>query len=155
MDSESTSRSSVKDLPSATSSWFTPATSSRISARPEVISSRVAMVFVFPLETDTWNTGTADGQAPLRAADDLTGVGEATTEAEQQHRRPGGHLPALDQLRQGQRHTGRGGVAGLDQILRDDHVRAEAQPLDDAVDDPGVRLVRHERRQLGRLDAGA
>jgi len=45
MDSESTSRSSVKDFPSATSSGFTPATSSRISARPEVISSRVAMLW--------------------------------------------------------------------------------------------------------------
>src|SRR5690349_23895305 len=77
MDSESTSRSSVNDLSSATSSGFTPATSSRISARPAVISSRVVIRFFLP----QWD-------ALLRAANDLPGVGEAAAEAEEQDRRP-------------------------------------------------------------------
>src|SRR5690349_16796384 len=126
MDSESTSRSSVKDFSSATSSGFTPATSSRISARPEVISARVAM---FGGSSRWW--GKLAGR--LRAADDLTRVREAAAEAEEQDRGARGHLAALDQLGQGQRHTSRGGVAGFDQVLGDDHVRAQAQPLDDTV----------------------
>src|SRR3982751_1016885 len=125
MDSESTSRSSVKDFSSATSSGFTPATSSRISARPEVISARVAIAVV-PLDGGKLPDSTA---AVLRAADDLSGVGEAAAEAEEQDGGARGHLAPLDQLGQGQRHTCRGGVAGLDQVLRDDHVRAEAQAL--------------------------
>src|SRR3954453_2602323 len=136
MDSESTSRSSVKDSSSATSSGLTPATSSRISARPEVISSRVAISLVFPLN---WCEGAPAGSVlPSRAADDLAGVGEAAAEAEEQDRGARGHLAALDQLGQGQRHAGRGGVARLDQVLGDDHVRAQPEALDDAVDDPGV-----------------
>src|SRR3954453_6144003 len=124
MDSESTSRSSVKDFSSATSSGFTPATSSRISARPEVISSRVAIV---GLSSRWWGLLRTGLRRCLRAADDLSGVGEAAAEAEQQDRGARGHRPALDQLRQGQRHTRRGGVAGLDEILRDHHVGAEPQ----------------------------
>src|SRR3982750_1109289 len=146
MDSESTSRSSVKDFCSATSSGFTPATSSRISARPDVISARVAMSL---LSSRWW--GFARGQAPPSGpADALTGVGEPAAEAEQQDRGARGHLAALDQLGQGQRHTGRGGVAGLDDVLGDHDLGTEAQPLDDAVDDPGVGLVRHEGGQLVR-----
>src|SRR3954447_5254273 len=128
MDSESTSRSSVKDFSSATSSGLTPATSSRISARPEVISSRVAIFLVIPLR----NGGEvlpAGAACPSGAAHDLAGVGEAAAEAEQQHRGARGHLPALDQLGQGQRDARRRGVAGLDQVLGDDHLRAEAQTL--------------------------
>src|ERR1041384_5294515 len=79
MDSESTSRSSVKDLPSATSSGFTPATSSRISARPEVISSRVAILVLSLGGWLTTPSGAASG-----AADNLAGIGEAAAEAEQQ-----------------------------------------------------------------------
>src|SRR5689334_21542094 len=116
MDSEYTSRSAVNDFSSATSSGFTPATSSRISARPATMSSRViGCTFL-------------RGDEPLRTANDLSGVGEAATEAEQQHRRPGGHLVALDQLRQGQRHAGRGGVARLDHVGRDDRV-GQVEPL--------------------------
>src|SRR5690242_9337990 len=146
MDSESTSRSSVKDFCSATSSGFTPATSSRISARPDVISARVAMLMI----SSRW-WGIARGQAPPSgAADDLTGVGEAAAEAEQQHRGARGHLAPLDQLGQGQRHARRGGVAGFHDVPGYNDVGAEAEPLDDAVDDPGVRLVRHECGQLLR-----
>src|SRR3954464_5539167 len=153
MESESTSRSSVKDFSSATSSGLTPATSSRISARPEVISSRVAIFWVLPLRmvVRCFRPGRA---CPSGAAHDLAGVGEAAAEAEQQHRGARGHLPALDQLGQGQRDARRRGVAGLDQVLGDDHVRAEAQALHDAVDDPGVGLVRDERGQLGDVDPG-
>src|ERR1700755_2694247 len=92
IESESTSRSSVKDFSSATSSGLTPATSSRISARPLVISSRVIAVVPF-----LWV------EPVLRAADNLPGIREATAEAEQQNRGARGHLPLLDQLRQSQR----------------------------------------------------
>src|SRR3954470_5886881 len=92
MDSESTSRSSVNDLLSATSSGLTPATSSRISARPEVISSRVAILLTFPL---------SGGNCSVRlngswTANDLAGVGETAAEAEEQDRGTGRHLAALD-----------------------------------------------------------
>src|SRR3954469_7253134 len=147
IDSESTSRSSVKDFSSATSSGFTPATSSRISARPEVISVRVAIIGVsFP--------GGARSGSGSRAADDLPGVREAAAEAEEQNRGARGHLAALDQLGQGQRHARRGGVARLDQVLGDDHVRTEPETLDDAVDDPGVGLVRDEGGEFVRTDPG-
>src|SRR4051812_17345476 len=151
MDSESTSRSSVNDFSSATSSGFTPATSSRISARPEVISARVAM---FGGSSRWWGKLADRAAAVSRAADHLSRVREAAAETEEQDRGARGHLAALDELRQGQRHTGRGGVAGLDQVLGDDDVRAEAQPLHDAVDDAGVGLVRDEGGQLLRPDPG-
>src|SRR4029453_306304 len=145
IDSESTSRSSVKDFSSATSSGFTPATSSRISARPGTISSRVLSCISFPFgrRFNGWSG----------APDDLSGVGEAAAEAEQEHRRPGGHLAALDELRQGQRHAGRGGVARLDDVLGDDGV-GQVEATGDALDDPGVGLVRHEGLDVGRLVAG-
>src|SRR5690606_29253808 len=120
IDSESTSRSSVKDFSGVTSSGLTPATSSRISARPVVISSWVMRVpcrgfgwtgFRLGLFSCLWRylglvfmwygSGMARSLG-LRAPDDLPGVGEATAEAEQQHRRPGRDLAALDQLGQGQ-----------------------------------------------------
>src|SRR5689334_25438439 len=95
MDSESTSRSSVKDFSSATSSGLTPATSSRISARPEVISSRVAIFSVIPLRNGDEVLLPAGTACPSGAAHDLAGVGEAAAEAEQQLRGGGGPLPAL------------------------------------------------------------
>src|SRR5690242_14707220 len=109
MDSESTSRSSVKDFSSATSSGFTPATSSRISARPEVISSRVAIFLGIPFQMVV--VVREGSVCPSRAADDLTGVGEAAAEAEEQDRGARGHLAALDQLGQGQRDARGRGVA--------------------------------------------
>src|SRR5947209_2029662 len=141
IDSESTSRSSVNDLPSATSSGLTPATSSRISARPATISSRVVM----SVGSFRWGA--------LRAADDLSGVGEATAEAEQQDRGARGHLAPFDQLRQRQRHTGRGGVARLDDVLGDDRV-GQVEPLGDTFDDPQVRLVGDEGLDVARFVAG-
>src|SRR6187551_904815 len=145
MDSESTSRSSVNDFSSATSSGFTPATSSRISARPEVISARVAM---FGGSSRWWGKLADRAAAVSRAADHLSRVREAAAEAEEQDRGARGHLAALDQLGQGQRHARRGGVARLDQVLGDHDVRTEPEPLHDTVDDPGVGLVRDEGGQL-------
>src|SRR5262245_48869166 len=105
MDSESTSRSSVNDLVSATSSGLTPATSSRISARPAVISSRVITVLPFGYKC-VFAVRASDA---LGTAHDLPGVGEAAAEAEQQHGGAGRHLALLGQLRQGQRDArGRG-----------------------------------------------
>src|SRR5689334_7496441 len=144
IDSESTSRSSVKDFSSATSSGLTPATSSRISARPLVMSSRLVMCG-FLSET---------GCCVLRAADDLPGVRETTAEAEQQYGRAGGYLATLDHLGQRERHAGRRGVTGADDVSGDDRV-GQVEPLDDAVDDAHVRLVSDERADLLGRDAGA
>src|SRR5436190_6495350 len=129
MDSESTSRSSVNDLFSATSSGFTPATSSRISARPAVISSRVVMGF--PSFTDRSGPSGFDR---LGTSHYLSGVGEATAEAEEQDRGSRGDLPPLDQLGQGQRDAGGRGVAGLDDVLGNDgvgHAELAGQRFDD------------------------
>src|SRR2546423_2527748 len=88
-----------------------------------------------------------------RAANDLPGVGEAAAEAEEQDRCPGGDLPPLDQLGQGQRHTRRGGVAGLDDVLGD-HLVGDPQLAGQRFDDAQVGLVRHERGQVPGRDAG-
>src|SRR5258706_12974069 len=134
IDSESTSRSSVNDFSSATSSGLTPATSSRISARPPVMSSRVVILgSLSSLDERCW--------VQLRAAHDLPGEREAAAEGEQQHRSPRRHLAPFDELRQSERHAGRRGVARLDDVLRDDRV-GQLEPLGDGVDDATVGLVR-------------
>src|SRR5215216_4644860 len=150
MDSESTSRSSVNDFSSATSSGFTPATSSRISARPLVISSRLLICSRSPFR---WVCGWSVVVRSLRTADDLSGVGEAAAEGEEQDRGAGRHLAALHELGQGQGDTRRRRVAGLDDVLGDDGV-GDVEPLHDAVDDARVGLVGDERREVARVDAG-
>src|SRR5690606_30340866 len=117
MDSESTSRSSVNDFSAVTSSGLTPATSSRISARPAEISSRVMLVPFRGLNGLTPRWRTTVGQ--LRAPDHLSGVGQAAAEAEQQHRRPGGDLAPLHELRPGHGDASRRGVARFDDVAGD------------------------------------
>src|SRR5690242_6941892 len=122
MDSESTSRSSVNDFSSVTSSGFTPATSSRISARPVVISSRLLMCrFPFLGLVGGWVVRS-------RAANYLPGVGEAAAEAEQQDRGARGHLAPFDHLGQGQWDARCGRVARLHDVLRDHRV-GQVQPF--------------------------
>src|SRR4029450_4645736 len=93
MESESTSRSSTNDFSSVTSSGLTPATSSRISARPETISSLV--ISFLPV----WFV-----RSP-RAADDLTGIGQPSAEADEKHRGSGLHLATLDHFGKGHRNA--------------------------------------------------
>src|SRR5829696_5739895 len=87
------------------------------------------------------------------AEDDLTRVRQPGTEAEQQHWVAGAHLSTRRHPGERERDRGRGGVPGLDYVIRHQDVRC-AELASDRLDDAQVRLVRDERRQLGRLDAG-
>src|SRR5882757_4878313 len=89
----------------------------------------------------------------LWAADDLTGVREATAETEQQDGAAGRDLAPLEQLRQRERDTRRRRVARFDDVARDDRV-LDAELAGERLDDPQVRLVRHERGELAWIDAG-
>src|SRR5262245_23804308 len=106
------------------------------------------------LRFDRRHGAVAFREARLGTTDNLPGVGEAAAEAEEQHRRPGGHLPALHELGQSQRDTRRGRIARLDDVLGDDRVR-QLEPSGDPVDDAGIRLVGHERGDLARVHASA
>src|SRR6476660_5330758 len=81
MDSESTSRSSMNDLSSCTSSASMPATSLTISARSARISSVVA-IWRFPsvwVSVGWYGSGWLSGHG-----DDLRGVREAGAEGDEQ-----------------------------------------------------------------------
>src|SRR5215813_9577123 len=112
IDSESTSRSSVNDLASTTSSGATSATSCRISASPVRISSGEAGTGWF-----------LSCQELSGCNDDLTGVGEAGAETEQQHRSPRRDLAPFHHLGQRERNRRRGRVARNLDVARHDRVR--------------------------------
>src|SRR6476620_9544890 len=82
MDSESTSRSSTKDLSSWTSSASMPATSLTISARSARISSVVAIWRVSSLYWVVSRVGS--GVVRSGQDDDLGGVGQPGAEGDQQ-----------------------------------------------------------------------
>src|SRR3954452_19547219 len=115
IESESTSRSSAKDLSSWTSSAGTPATSLTISARSARISSVVAIHWLlfslgtdFPLRTDCSppGPGVGPGGAGLRQGDHLTGVHEPGAEPDDQAGLPAPGLARLQQGLDGQRDRG-------------------------------------------------
>src|SRR5689334_12631075 len=144
IDSESTSRSSTKLFSSLTSDGETSATSSRMVASPSRTSSVLATWFSFLVGFLRWSSGSQD---------DLAGVRQTRAEAEQQRRRARGHLALLDETRQRERN-GRGrGVPRRHDVAGDDRV-GRAEVLGDRVDDPQVRLVRHEDGEVVRVDAG-
>src|SRR5918993_1065135 len=135
IDRESTSRSSVNDFSGVASAGVTPATSSRISARPVWMSSRLTRG---PLSrVGRWDTtgvppmsGTVGpgargghanvGRASSRQDDDLPGEGQAGAVAEQQRDVAGLGLAALQQRGQRERHRGGGRVARADDVAGDD-----------------------------------
>src|SRR5687768_1751151 len=129
IDIESTSRSSVKDFSGVASAGVTPATSSRISARPVWMSSRLTRGPLsrrglcdragVPLSAGTGCPGDL-GWAGSWQDDDLAGEGESGAVSEQQGRVAALRLSGLHQGGERQRHGGRGGVAGADDVAGDD-----------------------------------
>src|SRR5688500_5304382 len=129
IDRESTSRSSVNDFSGVASAGVTPATSSRISARPVWMSSRLTRGPLsrrglcdkagVPPSAGTGCPGDL-GWWRSRQDDDLAGEGETGAVAEQQGEVAGLGLAALQQGGQGQRHRGGRGVAGPDDVAGDD-----------------------------------
>src|SRR5215204_3649299 len=120
IDRESTSRSSVNDFSGVASAGVTPATSSRISARPVWMSSRLTRGPLSrrglcdergkPPSAGTGCPGDL-GWANSWQDDDLAGEGEAGAVAEQQGDVAALGLAALQQGGQGQGHGRRRGVA--------------------------------------------
>src|SRR5688500_15070100 len=122
IDRESTSRSSVNDFSGVASAGVTPATCSRISARPVWMSSRLTRG---PLSR--MGHGDRAGAPPLSGTgcpgnlgwtgswqdDDLAGEGQTRAVAEQQGEIAALRLAGLQQRREGQRHRGRRRVARL------------------------------------------
>src|SRR5919112_2280291 len=134
IDRESTSRSSVKDFSGVASDGVTPATSSRISARPDWMSSRLTLGS--SLSGDLHEGGgvrrrpgrASRGSGGSRQDDDLAGEGQPGAVAEQQREVPALGLAALQQRGQGQGHRGRGRVAGPDDVAGDDRALGQLQP---------------------------
>src|SRR3954468_23364253 len=162
IDSESTSRSSVNDFSGVASAGVTPATSSRISARPAWMSAvlgtlgplsrmvtpdreRPAVVVRDGCPGSSWGSGQAEH---------LAGDGKPGAVPQDQGQVAGLRLARLQQRGQRQRDRGGGGVARLDDVPGDDGVLAEAQLLGHRLDDPEVGLVRREDVDVGRRHAG-
>src|SRR3954453_1268543 len=110
----STSRSLSKVASRVTFSAGTPETSSRTSARPVRTSVAVSVMCILLAGVGAAGQSGED--------DDLGGGGEAGAEAGEQDGVAGGHLPELEQAVEGQRHRGRGRVAAVDDVARDDDV---------------------------------
>src|SRR5215831_8943440 len=156
MDSESMSRSSTKLLSGVTWSAGTPATSSMISPRPVRISaSFMAMCLSSPSSGGGWprEAHAPGARAGLGNCDYLGGVADARPEAQQQNGFAGADLTALDHAGQGQRDRRGRCVACVHDVVGDPCL-GRAELAGDGLDDPQVRLVRHEGGQLGGIDAG-
>src|SRR5262245_18316145 len=118
MDSESTSRSSVKDLSVWTSSVGILAISLTISARPSTISCFSAAIFGAPSSFVLLRIGaqrpTSDGAAVERwlgKGDDRRRVGETGPVADDERGVPALRLPRRQQPLHGERDGGCRGVA--------------------------------------------
>src|SRR5215472_5395175 len=155
MDSESISRSSTKLLSGVTWSAGTPATSSMISPRPLRISSWVmAICLSSPSSVVVGPAQRAPAPGPrLRNRDHLGGITDPGPETEQQNGFARADLASLDHPGQGQGDRRRRGVAGVHDVVGDQGL-GRAELAGDSLDDPQVRLVRHEGGQVGGVDAG-
>src|SRR5215213_2831899 len=160
IDSESTSRSSVNDFSGVASAGVTPATSSRISARPDWISWVLLTRRVLslgwggmnPPSSGTWCPG---DQGWCSWQDEhLAGEGQPGAVAEDEREVAGPGLTGLHERGERQRDRGGGRVARLDDVAGDDGVLREAEPLGHRLDDPQVGLVGGEDVDVLRADAG-
>src|SRR3712207_758887 len=140
IDSESTSRSSVNDFSGVASAGATPATPSRVSARPGWVSSltRGPLSRVGaggPAVGPLWPGGLwcRSGQD-----DDLAGEGETGAVPEEQGEVTALGLTGLQQRRQRQRDRGRGGVARPHDVAGDDGALGQPQALGHQLDDAQV-----------------
>src|SRR4051812_35617501 len=173
IDSESTSRSSVNDFSGVASAGVTPATSSRISARPDWISWVLLTRRVLSLG---WGGGRTPSCPPLassrrgpgrgqtsgtrcpgnlwvsRKDQYLPGESETGAVTEHQGEVPGLGLARLHQRGERQRDGGRRRVAGLHDVAGDHRVLREAEPLGHRLDDAEVGLVRGEDVDVGGTD---
>src|SRR3954462_8702157 len=168
IDSEPTSRSSVNDFSGVASAGVTPATSSRISARPDWISwvltrgplSRMQLCggAELPPTSGTWCPGVLGERCRSGSGSwqpqHLAGEGEAGAVAEHQGQVAGLGFTRLQQRGQRERHGGGGGVARLHDVAGDHGLLAEAEPLGHRLDDAQVGLVRGEHVDVVRRDAG-
>src|SRR5919107_791224 len=165
IDSESTSRSSVKDFSGDTSAGATPATSSRISATPVWISG--VLLTGGPLSKAMLRAGSARrvvrdvrpgglGGAVERSGqpEHLAGDGQPRAVAEHQREVAALGLTGLHQRGQREGDRGRGRVARVDDVPGDDRALWQAEPLGHRLDDPQVGLVRREDVDVRRADAG-
>src|SRR4051812_42064443 len=155
IDSESTSRSSVKDFSGVASAGVTPATSSRISARPDWISwvlltrgLSLGWGGANPPSSGTWCPGGL-GWLGSRQHQDLTREGQAGAVAEHEREVAGLGLAGLHQRGECERDGGSGGVARLHDVAGDDDVLAEAETLGHRLHDAQVGLVGREDVDVG------
>src|SRR5918997_1953959 len=146
IDRESTSRSSVNDLSSWTSSVGTPATSFTISARSVRTSSVVGTC------GSPWVEGWCG--AELGQDDDLARIDQAGAEADDQTGVAGLGLARLEQGLDGQRDRRRRGVALASDVAGDHHLRRQLERPEHGVGDPHVGLVRGEHLQVLGTYAG-
>src|SRR5689334_9163987 len=137
IDSESTSRSSVKDFSGVASAGVTPATSSRISPSPAWISWVLATrgPLSRKVAAPRWRrrrpgTGVPADDRISGKSQNLPGEGEPGAEAEHQREVAGPGLARLQQRGQRQRDRGGRGVAGLDDVAGDHRARGQLELLD-------------------------
>src|SRR3954454_12411480 len=165
IDSESTSRSSVKDFSGVASAGVTPATSSRISPSPAWISwvlatrgplSRMvaAPSAVPPSSGDRVSRTDCKGGTWLGKSQNLPGEGEPGAVAEHQREVAGLGLAGLEQLGERQRDRRGRGVAGLHDVAGDHRALGQTELLGHRLDDAQVGLVRGEDVDVLRSDAG-
>src|SRR5690349_7152280 len=100
-----------------------------------------------PAASTTGICGSGDG-------DDLRGVGQAGAEGDQQGDVAALGLALLDHPAEGERDGGRRGVALVGDVAGDLHRRRQLHRAGHSVDDPHVRLVRHEHVEVVDRDAG-
>src|SRR5688500_3601325 len=111
MDSESMSRSSTKDLSTVTSAASTPATSSTISASPFWMSSLLTEnPFLLLASPAGWSHRSLDVRS--RQSDDLSRVGQARSEADEQRHVTAAHLTRGAHVVERERDGSGRGVAG-------------------------------------------
>src|SRR4029453_6026028 len=149
IDSESTSRSSVNDLSSWTSSTGTPATSLTISARSARNSSVVGIKRAPSVLVWDGSCVQISGQD-----DHLTGVDQAGAEANDQAGLPARSLAGLQQNLDGQWNRCGGGIALSRDIACHDDPAWQFQGTEHRVGDPHVRLMRREDVQVLGTYAG-
>src|SRR5215218_3530522 len=167
IDSESTSRSSVNDFSGVASAGVTPATSSRISARPDWISWVLLTRRVLSLGWGGWYPPTSGTRCPgdlgwagswqdehSRQDEHLAGEGETGAVAEHEGEVTGLGLTGLHE--RGERQGDRGGrrVARLDDVPGDDRGFGQPELPGHRLDDPQVGLVRGEHVDVRSRHAG-
>src|SRR4051794_21320231 len=121
MDSESMSRSSVKFFSGWTASVARPVSSFTISARPPRISCSLSAMRCTP-SSRSRSRSDQDGAGTLRQADDLRGVGQPRTEADEQREAAVRGAALVEHPVHRERDRRRGGVAGLLDVVGDGHV---------------------------------